>query len=1129
MEFTVDVSDLDQEDLTFTTTGLPNGATLTQTGVYGKAIFKWTPTTAALGTRPVTIKVIDSGNGNAANGLADEETFNLVVRSANNAPILSPIGDISVAEAQTLSFNLSASDADGDKLIYSAANLPSGAVLDPETGILSWKPSFFAAGTYNNIQIIANDGNRSSRQTFSINVTNSNRAPVLAPIAPQSGRENASMQFFLKAGDIDRDVITYSAINPLPQGASLNAQTGEFSWKPNYNQAGDYLLKFAATDSSGATDVKEVAIAISNVNRTPSLKVSPQIVALGETLQFNLIGSDSDGNTLTYSAFDLPTGATLNTQTGAVTFQPTPGQVGEYLIIYGVSDGIDITTKNALIKVETTPTLPTVTLDFTPSFPAIPGQPVVIRALADSYTDISNLSLSVNGQTLALDGLGRATFVAPNTGRFEVLARATDAAGRVGQTSKILKVYDPTDSNAPIVNFAPGLEGAKITSLTDIVGTISDRNLDEWVLSISDIGENQFRTLATGKAIATNQSLTQFDPSELSNGFYQLQLQATDLKGRTSTAQILVEVNRLTKSSQYSQSQTDLILNLGGTAVNLVRRYDSLSLDEIGSFGYGWQLANLETDLQTNVPTTGKENLGVYNPFEAGTRLYLTLPDGKRAGFTFAPIKREITGLTYYTPAWVADAGVNYTLTSAEILLSKAGNRFYDLQSAQPYNPVATQKAFSLTAPDGTIYHLNGKGEVIEQVATNGTRLFYSDSGITASTGEMVRFVKDAQGRLTQITAPDGTAIVYSYDKDGRLIGARNLAIGASTRYGYSQDGLSLIAGEQGKAIAYSNTPVVSVVTADLGSAARFTGAVVEGNLAGSDRYSFSIRDSELRSTATGFVLLAVEVEGIGNLPIIQGLTPVASQTATESAFALFAIQKEGLNLLILDGNGNYSLRLSVAGDLNRDGLVDGVDSQLLMGAIETGNYRVEYDLNRDRVLDAADVQILGSNYGFSANRAPSVTGTSVLTHEDLGVSIDLEKLAVDPEGDEIFWKAVKATHGTVTFEADGVTTRFKPDTGYVGMASFELIADDGFGSSMPAVVTVKVSDAPLIDLDFVKRNPQLKVGERTQLVAIGDFADQKDVILSSDYLRWKSENGAVASVSDTGLVTGLSDGTTIF
>lgn len=662
LALTINVSDLDGEALTFSTDGLPEGATLTPTNVYGQAVLRWTPSATALGTHPITIRVTDQGNGKSEQ-ISTEQTFNLVVRQTNHAPVWSTLPQLTVAEAEMLSLTLSATAPDGDQLTYTATNLPQGAVLNPQTGLLTWQPSFWAAGTYNNIQLTASDGNLSSTQNLTVQVTNRNRSPVLAPLPLQSGRENTLIQFFLAAGDLDRDSITYSTLSALPAGATLNAQTGEFSWKPNYNQAGNYRLKFAATDSLGARNVQEVVVNINNVNRVPSLIVSPQIVALGETLSFSLIGQDPDGDPLTYSAANLPFGATLNPQTGAIDFRPVPGLEGEYLVSYRVSDGLETIEKNSLLKVETTPTRPSVTVALTPSFPALPGQPVVMRVLADSFTDITHLGVAVNGQSLELDALGRATFVSSVTGRFEVSATATDAAGRIGQTREIFRVADPNDSAAPIVSFTPGLERAKITTPTALVATISDHNLEEWVLSISNFGEDNFRTLAQGYASATEQILAQLDPGQFSNGFYQLQLQARDLKGRISFAQIVVEVNSLIKTSQYSQSQTDLSFNLGGTTLNLVRRYDSSEL-EGGSFGKGWQLANLETDLQTNVPSTRQEYLGIFAPFELGTRLYLTLPDSRRVGFTFAPVERAITGLTYYTPAWVADAGVDYTLGS---------------------------------------------------------------------------------------------------------------------------------------------------------------------------------------------------------------------------------------------------------------------------------------------------------------------------------------------------------------------------------------------------------------------------------------------------------------------------------
>ncbi len=76
--------------------------------------------------------------------------------------------------------------------------------------------------------------------------------------------------------------------------------------------------------------------------------------------------------------------------------------------------------------------------------------------------------------------------------------------------------------------------------------------------------------------------------------------------------------------------------------------------------------------------------------------------------------------------------------------------------------------------------------------------------------------------------------------------------------------------------------------------------------------------------------------------------------------------------------------------------------------------------------------------------------------------------------------------------------------------------------------MTVNVSDVPLLNLDFVKRNRQLNAGENTELVVLGDFADQQDVILPDSYLTYTSFNPEVAPIDETGKVTGLTNGTSI-
>src|SRR5262249_59478191 len=63
LSFTVTAHDLDQDTLVITADGRPQGATLTQGPVYGKATVTWTPGAADAGTYLVTFPVADSGNG----------------------------------------------------------------------------------------------------------------------------------------------------------------------------------------------------------------------------------------------------------------------------------------------------------------------------------------------------------------------------------------------------------------------------------------------------------------------------------------------------------------------------------------------------------------------------------------------------------------------------------------------------------------------------------------------------------------------------------------------------------------------------------------------------------------------------------------------------------------------------------------------------------------------------------------------------------------------------------------------------------------------------------------------------------------------------------------------------------
>ena len=77
----------------------------------------------------MTFTVTDSGSP----ALSASESINITVTDGNRAPVLAAIGNKSVAENALLTFTLSATDADGDTVTYSATGLPTGATFNATT------------------------------------------------------------------------------------------------------------------------------------------------------------------------------------------------------------------------------------------------------------------------------------------------------------------------------------------------------------------------------------------------------------------------------------------------------------------------------------------------------------------------------------------------------------------------------------------------------------------------------------------------------------------------------------------------------------------------------------------------------------------------------------------------------------------------------------------------------------------------------------------------------------------------------------------------------------------------------------------------------------------------------------
>ncbi|UUZ69427.1 hypothetical protein LP416_08015 [Polaromonas sp. P2-4] len=130
----------------------------------------------------------------------------------------------------------------------------------------------------------------------------------------------------------------------------------------------------------------------------------------------------------------------------------------------------------------------------------------------------------------------------------------------------------------------------------------------------------------------------------------------------------------------------------------------------------------------------------------------------------------------------------------------------------------------------------------------------------------------------------------------------------------------------------------------------------------------------------------------------------------------LLRVTEAGLKLIRINGAGAAQVRVSLAGDLNRDGVVDGIDSAAWQQAAAEAN--AVGDLNGDDLVNQADRQVLYANYGWKANRAPVAAATlpSTLTHTDLATNISLNSIAEDLEGDLVLWRLLDTTHGSALY-----------------------------------------------------------------------------------------------------------------
>lgn len=269
--------------------------------------------------------------------------FALQVRGPdNNAPTIGGAPGTSVQVAQTYTFVPSASDADGDTLVYSIINQPRWANFSTASGRLSGTPATTDVGTYSNITIRVSDGRVSATlPAFTISVVAAaNRAPTISGSPSTAVTAGNAYSFTPSATDPDGGTLGFTIQN-RPSWASFDTATGRLSGTPS--AAGTFSnIVITVSDGRLTASLRAFSITVNQPsNSAPTISGSPATsVSAGAAYNFQPTASDPNGNALTFSIQNAPSWATFSTSTGRLSGTPGSANAGTFAnIIISVSDG----------------------------------------------------------------------------------------------------------------------------------------------------------------------------------------------------------------------------------------------------------------------------------------------------------------------------------------------------------------------------------------------------------------------------------------------------------------------------------------------------------------------------------------------------------------------------------------------------------------------------------------------------------------------------------------------------------------------------------------------------------------------------------------------------------------------